>query len=62
MNDNIVSASGKAFQKFISHLTQQLTRPKAFVPRGLSYERLQPAGDIAYRPGGRGFRDGLANP
>lgn len=29
MNDNILSASGKAFQKFISHLTQQLTKPKA---------------------------------
>jgi len=29
MNDNILSTSGKAFQKFISHLTQQLTRPKA---------------------------------
>ena len=29
MNDNIVSASGKAFQQFISHLTQHLTKPKA---------------------------------
>ncbi|MHC4173209.1 MAG: hypothetical protein ACYST5_09760 [Planctomycetota bacterium] len=28
MNDNILSTSGKAFQKFISHLTQQLTKPK----------------------------------
>ena len=29
MNDNILSTSGKAFQKFISHLTQTLTKPKA---------------------------------
>jgi len=29
MNDNIVSVSGKAFQQFISHLTQHLTKPKA---------------------------------
>jgi len=28
MNDNILSTSGKAFQKFISHLTQQSTKPK----------------------------------
>ena len=28
MNDNILSTSGKVFQKFILHLTQQLTRPK----------------------------------
>ena len=29
MNDNIISTSGKNFQKFISNLTQQLTKPKA---------------------------------
>ena len=28
MNDNIISTSGKAFQKFTSRLTQQLTKPK----------------------------------
>jgi len=28
MNDNILSISGKAFQKFISHLTRKLTKPK----------------------------------
>jgi len=29
MNNNILSTGGRAFQKFTSHLTQQLTRPKA---------------------------------
>lgn len=29
MNDNIISTSGKTFQKFISNLTRQLTKPKA---------------------------------
>lgn len=29
MNDNILSTSGKTFQKFIQHLTQKLPRPKA---------------------------------
>jgi hypothetical protein len=28
MNNNILSTSGKAFQKFISHLTEKLTKPK----------------------------------
>jgi hypothetical protein len=28
MNDNILSTSGKAFQKFISHLTEKLSKPK----------------------------------
>ena len=28
MNDNILSTSGKAFQKFISHLTEKLPKPK----------------------------------
>jgi len=28
MNDNILSISGKAFQKFISHLTEKLSKPK----------------------------------
>jgi hypothetical protein len=29
MNDSILSTSGKVFQKFISHLIQRLTKPKA---------------------------------
>jgi len=28
MKDNILSTSGKAFQKFISHLTEKLSKPK----------------------------------
>jgi hypothetical protein len=29
MNDNIIAISGRAFQRFVSNLTQQLTKPKA---------------------------------
>jgi hypothetical protein len=35
MNDKSLSTSGKAFQKFISHITQQLTRPKTKLSRQL---------------------------
>ena len=29
MNDNIISTSGKTFQKFIRHLTEKIPKPKA---------------------------------
>lgn len=35
MNDNILSTSGKAFQKFISHLTEKLSKPKTKFIRDL---------------------------
>lgn len=35
MNNNILSTSGKAFQKFISNLTEKLPRPKAKFIRDL---------------------------
>jgi len=35
MKDNILSTSGRAFQKFISHLTEKLPKPKAKFVRDL---------------------------